>query len=262
MLFRLQCSADRQGQLHNVHRALIVHQDKTAETSGLVSRLALMGMRKLSQEVFALFKRTYVDSQRNFLAEANDAPVESFLGTAFAERVEEASRDPRPGDNAIARRVASARFVVKSFVIYQLSNALPPNGSGVGCGYYDENGVEDGGRIAKIMNDYLFGTCFNPEIRENNALLFLDHCLSNLSSSFFSGRDEDGYVATKAELPGGLDPKRMGQYWRQHREHIRGSDLHAREQYVFTPNYIASYRDDLDGVFTVLDELVDEPSTP
>lgn len=31
MLFRLQCSADRQGQLYNLHSALIVHQDGTAE---------------------------------------------------------------------------------------------------------------------------------------------------------------------------------------------------------------------------------------
>lgn len=261
MLFRLQCSPDRQGQLHNVHTALIVHQDKTATTSGLVSKLALIGMRKLSQKVFALFKRTYIDSQRNFLAEANDAPIEAFLGIAFANLIEEASWDPKSehGDNAIARRIASARSLVKSFVIYQLSNSLPPNGSGVGCGHYDEDGVEDGGGIAKVMNDYVFGICFNPEIHESNVHLFLDHCLSHLSSSFFSGRDEDGYVATKAELPGGLNPKDMGRYWRQHREHIRGRDLHASERCVFTSNYTAFYRDDLDGVFAVLDELADEP---
>lgn len=264
MLFRLHCSADRQGQLHNVHAALIVHQDKTAATSGPVSKLALMGMRKLSQEVFALFKRTYIDSQRNFLAEANDAPVDAFLGIAFAELVEEASRDPQSEhvDNAIAKRVASARSSVKSFVIYQLSNSLPPNGSGVGCGHYDEEGGEDGGGIAKVMNDYVFNVCFNPKIHENNILLFLDHCLSHLSSSFFSDRDEDGYIATKAELSRGLDPREMGRYWRQHREHIRGRDLDTTGRCVFTPNYTAVYRDDLSGVFAALDELADEPSAP
>ena len=236
----------------------------TAATSGLVSKLALMGMRKLSQEVFALFKRTYIDSRRNFLAEAGNAPVEAFLGMAFAQLREQASRDPQceHGDTSIARRVASARSVVKSFVIYQLGNSLPPNGSGVGCGHYDEEGIEDGGGIAKLMNDYAFDICFNPEIREDNALLFLDHCLSHLSNAFFSGRDEDGYFATKAQLPGGLDPKEMGRYWRQHREHIRRRELHASERCVFTPNYIASYRDDLNGVFNVLDELADESSKP
>jgi hypothetical protein len=263
MLFRLQCSADRQGQLYNVHTALIVHQNTTAATSGMVSQLALMGMRRLSQQVFALFKRTYIDSQRNFLAEASDAPVDAFLGTAFAQHADEASRDPQPkhDDTAIARRVAAARSVVKSFVIYQLSNSHPPNGSGVGCGHYDEDGVEDGNGIAKLMNEYVFGICFNPEIDENNVLLFLDHCLSHLSSPFYSGRDEDGFVATKTELPGGLDPKEMGRYWRQHREHIRGRELHTSGRCVFTPKYTAFYRDDLDGVFAALDVLADELPT-
>lgn len=260
MLFRLQCSADRQGQLHNLHTALIVHQDMTATTSGLVSKLALMGMRELSQRVFALFKRTYIDSRRNFFAEANDAPADAFLGIAFSQLEEQASRAPQfeDGNTGIASRVASARSVVKSFVIYQLSNSLPPNGSGVGCGHYDEHGVEDGGGIAILMNDYVFSTCFNPDVHENNALLFLDHCLSNLSNRFFLGRDEHGYIATKAELPGGLDPKEMGRYWRQHREQIRGKGLQNSQRCIFTMNYIASYRDDLEGVFAVLDELANE----
>jgi hypothetical protein len=264
MLFRLQCSADRQGQLYNLHTALVVHQDKTAETSGLVSKLALLGMRKLSQEVVALFRRTYIDSRRNFCAEVNDAPVDAFLGIAFAKQGEQASRDPQSqhGDTAISRRVASARSFVKSFVIYQLSNSLSPNGSGVGCGYYDAAGVGDGGGIAKLMNDYMFGTCFNPDVHKNNVFLFLDHCLSHLSSPFYSGRDENGYIATKAGLPGGLDPKEIGRYWRQHREHIRGRDCQTSQRSVFTSNYTASYRDDLDGVFIVLDELADEANPP
>ena len=157
-----------------------------------------------------------------------------------------------------AQRVSSARPAVKSFVIYQLSNPLPPNGSGVGCGYYDECGAGDGSGIAKLMNAYAFGVCFNPDIHEDNVFHFLDHCLSHLSNSFFSGRDEGGYFASKAELPGGLDPKEMGRYWSQRRELIRQRVLHVEERHVVTPNYIASYREDLDGVLAVLDGLVDE----
>ncbi len=125
-------------------------------------------------------------------------------------------------------------------MIYQLSNPLAPNSSGVGCGHYDEDGVEDGAGIAKLMNDYVFGTCFNLDVDENNALLFLDHCLSHLSSAFFSGRDEQGYFATKAELPGGLDSKEMGRYWWQNRERILQRELHTAERCVITPNYAAS----------------------
>ncbi len=62
------------------------------------------------------------------------------------------------------------------------------------------------------MNDYVFGTCFNSDVDENNALLFNDHCLSHLSNSLFSGGDELGYFAAKVEVLGGLDPKKMGCY--------------------------------------------------
>ena len=260
MLFRLQCSADRGGQLYNLHTALIVHQDMSAPRSGLVSQLALMGMRTLSQQVFAHFKRTYIESGRNFFAEAREVSVDAFLGQAFVHLHEQASLDPasEQGDTTIARRVAAARSFAASFVIYQLSNALPPNGSGVGCGHYDESGAEDGGRISKLMNDYVFGQCFNPIVDGDNVLLFLDHCLAHLSSPFHTGRDEEGYVATKSGLPGGLDPKAMGRYWLTHRDHIRGLGLQDSGRCVFTPSYTAFYCDDLDGVFAVLDELAEE----
>lgn len=263
MLFRLQCSADRGGQLYNLHTALIAHQDLSAPTSGLVSQLALMEMRTLSQHVFAHFKRTYIDSGRNFIAEACEVPVDAFLGHAFAHLHEQASLDPRSeqGDTTIARRVAAARSFAASFVMYQLSNPLPPNGSGVGCGHYDESGAEDGGGISRLMNEYVFGFCFSPVVDGDNVLLFLDHCLAHLSSPFHTGRDEEGHVATKAGLPGGLDPKAMGRYWLSHRDHIRGLGLKDNGRCVFMPGYTAFYRDDLDGVFAVLDELAEE-ATP
>jgi len=263
MLFRLQCSEDRGGQLYNLYRALIADQDMSAPTTGLVSGLASMGMRKLSQRVFALFKRSYIDARRNFIAEACEVPVDELLGQAFVYLHDQASQDPgsQRGDTTIARRVASARFFAGSFVIYQLSNSLAPNGVGVGCGYYDEVGTEDRGGISKLMNEYVFDFCFNPKVDGDNVLRFIDHCLAHLSSPFQTGRDEDGFVATKAGLPGGLDPKAMGMYWQQHRDHIRGLRLQDSGRCVFMPRYTAFYRDDLVGVFAVLDELAEEAAS-
>jgi hypothetical protein len=217
-------------------------------------------MRKLSQEVFALFKRTYIDPRRNFLSKICDTPDEAFLGEASSQlRPQASSDDQSEQDTApLAHRVFSARSAVKIFVIYQLSNSLPPNGSGVGCGHYDERGANDGGGIARLMNEYWFGVCFNPEIHEDNVFHFLDHCLSHLSNSFFSDRNEQGYFASKAELLGGLDPKEMGRYWSQHRELICQLAHHVEERYVVTSNYTASYREYLPEVFAKLDELADE----
>lgn len=260
MLFRLQCSADRGGQLYNLHTALIVDQDMSAPTSGLVSELALLGMRKLSQRVFALFKRAYIDVGRNFIAEAYKVPAGAILGEVFQHLRKQASLDlgSEHGDTTIAGRVAAARYVTASFVIYQLSNVSPPNGTGVGCGHYDESGAEDGGGISRSMNEYVFDFCFSPFFNDDNVLLFIDYCLSQLSSPFYTGRDEEGYVATKSGLSGGLSPQAMGRYWLEHRNHIRGLELQTSERCVFMPNYTASYRDRLDGLFAVLDELAEE----
>lgn len=261
MLFRLSCCEDRQGQQYNLYSALIVHQDMSAPTSGrVISDLTLMGMRRLSQEVFAMFKRTYIDPRRNFFSEANVAPADAFLGEAAAQLDQQGSMEDRPREGAapLDQRLAAARSVVRSFLIYQLSNRLPPNGVGVGCGLYDESGAGDAGGIARLMNEYVFGVCFNADIHEDNALLFLDHCLSHLSRSFFSDRDESGFKATKAELSGGLDPLEMGRYWHQQRERIRARAAENGDRKVFTSSYVAVYRDDLDGVFPVLDELAEE----
>lgn len=260
MIFRLQCSADRKGQLHNLHSALIIHQDRSAATSDLLSALALIGMRKLSQEVFGLFKQTYIDSQRNFLEEVGDAPDDDFLGEAPFQLARQASNDGQsePTVDMLTHRVSLARAVVKSFVIFQLTNQLAPNGSGVGCGFYDESGTGDEGGIAKVMNDYVFNVCFNPDTYEDNALHFLDYCLSRLSSSFFSDRDEEGYFASKTELQKGFDPNMMGMYWSKHHEFIRQRAQLVEERNVATPNYIASYREHLDGVFAVLDEIAED----
>lgn len=218
-------------------------------------------MRKLSQNIFSIFKRTYIDKQRNFFAEVDDVSVEVFLGVAFMEKIEDALQEPLLSEeNSLSRRVAITRNIIKVFVIYQLSNTNPPNGSGVGCGYYDERESGDNGGIAKLMNNYVFDVCFNPETDRENIFFFLDYCLSQLSSTFFSGSDDDAYIATREKLPGGLNPVAMGKYWAKYRELIRGLQLNTRERCVFTSNYTAFYRDDLDGVFAVLDELAAECS--
>lgn len=259
MIFRLQCSADRQGQLYNLYSALIFNQNESAEISDFISQRSLLGMRKISQEVFALFKRAYIDPQKNFLSETDSTPENAFLGVAFSQPEEYSDQGEKlQGVSSFSQRIALARSLVKSFVLYQLSNRIPPNGSGVGCGYYDERGTEDGGGISNIMNKYVFNVCFNPSINKNNIFLFLDHCLAHLSNPFFLSREERRYFATKTELSGGFDPKEMGRYWKQHREIIFEQQLRTIDRTVITPNYIASYRDDLNGVFSVLDELAEE----
>ncbi|WP_176157466.1 KAP family NTPase [Burkholderia multivorans] len=260
MMFRLHCSEDRQGQLYNLYRALIVDQDSDAKTHGDVNDLARMGMRKLSQEVFALFKRAYIDPQRNFYAEVDNASVNELLGRPWSrdERQHAAAARSGVGVSWSEQDQLATRSSIKSFVIYQLSNSMPPNRAGVGCGYYDQRGVADQGGIARQMNRYVFEVCFNPELCVDNVFHFIDHCLANLENAFFSGLDDYGYVPTKSGFTRGLDPAEMGKYWKRHRELIREMVRENGDKRVATFNYTVSYREAGTAMFEVLDKLADE----
>ncbi|SBW82828.1 KAP P-loop protein [Pseudomonas veronii 1YdBTEX2] len=252
MLFRLQCSADRQGQLYNLQKALIVFDHPKAATSGMVSGLAIMGMRRISQVVFAKFKADYIDRKVNFYSAVDAIPVEDFdtMGLLIAHK-----DDPNT-KNAVLSSICASRSGVKGFVIYQLSNSKEANGSGVGCGYYDESGVEDSHGISKLMDRYIFGFCFNPDIDENNAHHFLNHCLSHLTNSYFEGIPGDGFVASKDGLIGHFDIESIARYWREHGAFVRAKAEEIPNREVVMSNYIATYAEDLDGVFKVLDEIV------
>ncbi|WP_138725763.1 KAP family NTPase [Pseudomonas lactis] len=254
MLFRLQCSADRQGQLYNLQKALIVFDHPKAATSGMVSGLAIMGMRRISQVVFAKFKADYIDRKVNFYSAVDAIPVENFdtMGLLIAHK-----DDPNT-KNAVLSSICASRSGVKGFVIYQLSNSKEANGSGVGCGYYDESGVEDSHEISKLMDRYIFGFCFNPNIDENNAHHFLNHCLSHLTNSYFEGIPGDGFVASKDGLIGHFDIESIARYWREHGAFVRAKAEEIPNREVVMSNYIATYAEDLDGVFKVLDEIVSE----
>jgi hypothetical protein len=252
LIFRLVCSNDRGGQLFNLSSALIAHEDPGASTTGQTASLAVKGMRKISQEVFRLFRSTYIDRGRNFYTDVDNATSEEFLGKIIAGSL-------KTIDSEVDRWINVARAEVKSFVIYQLSNVAGPTGAGVGCGYYDEIGDADARGIASIMNRYVFETCFDP-IDEKGATHFADHCLSNLTNGFFLGEDLDGYLPTKEGLPGGLDPAALAAYWRENRASIIALDLPSKDREVVTSNYNTSYREGLPRVFDVLDALSDYKS--
>ena len=248
VLFRLQCSADRQGQVYNLQRALIVHDDMDAKTDGPVNALAIEGMRTISQRVFAVFKSSYIDAKRNFYDEV-DAISEAEL---FGSPANEIMIDEPKRREALVKATRSA---IKSFVIYQLINRQPGTGSGVGCGYYDQIGTADGGEIESLVNDYLFEVCFNPAIKEQNIKCFLDYCLTKFTSGMWSGDDEDKYHLTPQGLTTEIDVARLIEYWVKYGKDIKKGDFVSSSKQVFTLNYTATYREDLPSVFDVLDQI-------
>jgi len=253
MLFRLQCSADRQGQIYNLHTALIIHDDKKAPTSGLATGLAIAGMRTISQNIFARFNSRYIAVKRNLFDDVAAIPDAELLGDAAEFVLSEAIKNGT--EEKLRDLIHGARSMTMTFVVYQLANKKAGTGAGVGCGYYDVTGTNDGGEIAKLINDYLFDVCFNPEVNEQNFRYFVEYCLCNLTNSFWSGADEDGYHPTLQGLANELDVERLVTYWKRYGEAIKNLNLTSSDKRVVTLNYVASYRVDLGRVFNVLDQI-------
>ena len=253
MLFRLQCSADRLGQIYNVHTALIVHDDMDAPTDGQVNALAISGMRTLSQRVFALFKSRYIDTKQNLFDDVDAVSNATFLGTASSETAKNGA------EAKLSDLIKGTRSFTKTFIVYQLANRQAGTGVGVGCGYYDVAGVGDDGGIARLMTDYVFDVCFNPVIKEQNAEHFLDYCLCNLTSGF--GSDEDGYHPTPQGLTDELNAGRLADYWAKNGTAIKARNFTSYDKRVVTLNYVATYKDDLLRVFDVLDRIQSKNET-
>jgi hypothetical protein len=249
MMFRLYCSADRGGDTFNVQRALARYRDRDAPTSGLTTTIAVAEMRDISQLVYQTFKRLYIDRCVNLFEVVDRLLLKDFCGVyspfVEAEAAKGALKD-------LASRLDTLKSQVKVFVIYQLGNARVE--FGVGCGYYDPEGRADKHGISSLINEYIFGVCFDPKVSAGNYGHFLDYMLMNFTSTFGTGRRN--YVPTAEEFTKVLQRERLAEYWRMHREAIRVFGLTKPEKVVRTANYTVSYATDLEAVFAVLDGLI------
>lgn len=248
LLFRLYCSADRDNDLFNLQRAIALHGSPTAPTTGPTTVIAREGMREISQAVFRIFSEHYIVVNKNIFEAIDNLSLADFAGKC-SSFVQEQIKAGKVLQDQMDKIIAAARSRVKSFVVYQLGNS----NSGVGCGYYDEAGVNDQQGIAKKVNEYLFDSCFNPERDQKNYHFFLDYLLLNLERTY-GARDNGRHVPTLAGFTKVLDEERLKAYWMLHREKILELNFDSMEKRLVTPNYDATYSDDLRGVFKVLDD--------
>lgn len=140
------------------------------------------------------------------------------------------------------------------FTLYQIGNELID--SGVGCGFYDENGKDNKRGIKKAINEYLFEVCFNIDEETNieNARYFIDFLLIN-SGLVFGGQAGLEYVASKDQYLKLFYSYMLISYWKKNREKVILYSMKLGNRLVSAPGYVASYGKDLHKVFRVLDEI-------
>jgi hypothetical protein len=103
------------------------------------------------------------------------------------------------------------------------------------------------------MNDYLLGTCFNPDHGENNLRHFANYMLLNLTR--IDMRRGFEYVSATPEMTKVLYENRLVDYWTNHGEQIKSMGLENEDIHVRTANYVANYKDYLPPLYRLLDEM-------
>jgi len=256
MTFRLFCSADRGGDIFDLTRSLSKHGDEKAPTEGNTGIIAREEMREISQRVFNIFKSQYIDTNENIFDEVEDLTLEQLAGS-YKDYVEDQIKKGIVQKGDVDKEIASLKTRIVSFIIYQLGNDFIS--SGVGCGFYDPDGKKDEHKIKEAVNDYLFNFCFNPTKGDKNFEHFLDYLFRNFASVFASSR-EDGreYIPSINEFTKALDKIKLATYWQTHGVAIKAKNFHEQDKVVFVGNYSASYKKELQAVYKVLDDHVQE----
>lgn len=246
MSFRLVCSIDRSGSLSNLYRGLLQFEDPQASGGGDVSLLAQNSLRRLSQTIFRLFKKTYIEANVNFYLAVDKVPDVAMYGAEALSSVNDSETETPE----------MARSDIKSFVIYQLANNLRGTGSGVGCGFYDEDGTHDEGGIRSVMTRYLLHFCFDPTVQPEHALVFGDFCVRCVGETAMAFYGEPTAFAIENSLTRVLSKEDLAAFWLKHRDILRDQLLQIDRQIV-SYQFAATYIDKLPMVFSVLDSMTE-----
>lgn len=250
LIFRLRCSIDRGGNLHNLYSGLLRYEDPEAVVSGAVTLLATNSMRRLSQEVFKRFRKTYIDKKLNFYACVDEVSN----GTIFGE----AGVPENLTQHDLATVANVTRSIAKDFVTYQLTNGNNSNASGIGCGFYDESGPADTGGIKRVMTRYLLYFCFNPLVHSSNSLHFGDFCLRSLRTALFDSMGERRVEVAEAALTKLLPRSELKTYWSTFGPTIK-RQLADVERSIVSVDFTTTYSESMPFFFGALDKIQTEP---
>lgn len=236
MMFRLYSCATRGGNLFNLYKSLYIRSTNQSEYKGDTTILDIEGMRQLSQYIFKIFKSRYIENKINIFNEINKIRKSEITGEqAF------------PYSENFSDAITYQKTKITVFLIYQLSNRIKV--SGIGCGYYDEQGKKDAHGIFKAMNNYLFGVCFNTTIDENNLLAFIDFMLMNYTNDFDNGK----YQPSIGVIQNSIDMNKLLKYLKKHKQKIL--ELKTSDRFVIRSSSVLSYKENIDPLVELIGQI-------
>lgn len=246
--FRFSCYRGYRGNRISVLTALY-NDTSIIDSKASPRQLDIESMRKLSQEVYSIFKYQYIDKKINIFEMVEELSVEDMVGNYHNIQTE---INKTINSSEIKNKII--KFIVEELIDKSLEYGIDYNLNNLRCGYYDEKGNEDKQGINESINKYLFDTCFNPQINPRNYMFFLDFVLLN-TRKIISNR-EVMYSFTNTAMLLNLNENYFVNYWKKNREAIFSSNFDMLERTISTEYDNISYKEHISSIYNNLDEIV------
>lgn len=250
--FRFSCYRGYRGNRISVLTALY-NDTSISDSKAAPRKLDIASMRKLSQEVYSIFKYQYIDKKINIFEMVEELSVEDMIGEYHNIQTEVNKIKKTINSSEIKNKII--KFIIEELIDKNLEYGMEYN---LRCGYYDEKGNEDKQGINESINKYLFDTCFNPQISPRNYMFFLDFILLN-TRKIISNR-EVIYSIENTALLINLNKDFFVNYWKKNREAIFSNNFDMLERTVSTQYDNISYKDDINNIYNSIDKVVENPN--
>lgn len=214
LYFRQQCSLDRGGQLNTLNRALMAREGEEVYPSDKVPRLTRDSMRFLSQSIFSLFDKHYIQHCNNFFRDIEALGDRAVVGFSSFE----ANPEKYSGHT---HAIDEVKNDLGFYIAYQLSNRAGASDAGIGCGYYDRSGANDRDGIHELMSDYLLNVCFEPARDPENINRFVRFFLWMLEQQSGAGIEEARMVLPSGPLLYMFSQSKLYAFWIRNKSLIR-----------------------------------------
>ena len=159
MFTRLECCAERMSSVvmkkpfYSVVNIIGKFENETFHFGGNLRECTINEMRVFSQRCFDIFKKRYIDSRKNFWKDIDAVTVNDIRGNL---------EEKNYSAETLKNELVSFKRSAKVFLCYQFG-ANNPDSMGVPCGYYDQTGNKDQGKIRKEFSQYMMSTVFTDK---------------------------------------------------------------------------------------------------
>ncbi|WP_085632336.1 P-loop NTPase fold protein [Pseudomonas sp. R16(2017)] len=253
MTFRHYCTIKT--KRNRLWQALMLHGNEKPLHSGHVEETKDQA-REISQFIFNLFKKQYIESGKNILEEINTTDPLKLFGRY--EEIFTLSKNTKTWEEKIKHKKQD----IKDTLLSRLGNVIIDD-----CGVFDESGQMDKHGISKAFSEYLFSVCFDP--KSSDGLLHFSEYLLNFANNTLKDVNNPKDESSLSALLNNLDRVQLGQYWKSNHEAIKARAVMEEGRVIYKTYSKPSFRTDLPLAFRALDSLffpekttLTEPETP